>query len=58
MKHRGLLSIVDNVPQMLSKTCPSTGVYFVTNYLGLYSVKVISTEIYMSECPLDKVEDN
>ena len=35
-----------------------TGVYFVTNHLGLYSVKVISTEIYMLECTLDKVEEN
>ena len=35
-----------------SKSCfwSPTGVYFVTNYLGLYSVKVISTEIYMLEC--------
>ena len=33
-----------------------TGVYFVTIYLWLYSVKVISTDIYMLECPLDKVE--
>ena len=26
----------------------------VFSYLGIYSVKVISTEIYMLECPLDK----
>ena len=34
----------------------ATGVYFVTIYSWLYSVKVISTDIYMLECPLDKVE--
>ena len=36
----------------------ATGVSVVINYLGIYSVKVISTEIYMLECPLDKVEEN
>ena len=40
------------------KDIKSTAVYFVTIYLWLYSVKVISTEIYMLECPLDKVEEN
>ena len=30
--------------------------YFVTIHLWIYSVKVISTDIYMLECPLDKVE--
>ena len=34
-----------------------TGVSVDINYLGIYSVKVISTEIYMFECPLDKAGD-
>ena len=44
--------------KLLSPECPSifvhtTAVYFVPNYLGLYSVKVISTE--NSEAPKKKL---
>ena len=48
----------------LSEQAQVSGVYFVTNYLGLYRLcksyfnRNIQCILYMLECPLDKVEEN